>query len=113
MNTSCPRTFSPIWKLNSPSEKRPLSDRLNSQARYPQISSASAGLALPAKTFIFPVTLITKNGRPNHRSSVRLHFPTGWGGRIRTYECRIQRPVPYHLATPQFVKLAKKLTETT
>src|SRR5581483_772388 len=25
----------------------------------------------------------------------------GWGGRIRTYECRIQRPVPYHLATPQ------------
>src|SRR5882762_4327335 len=26
----------------------------------------------------------------------------GWGGRIRTYECRIQRPVPYHLATPQY-----------
>src|SRR5207253_9904599 len=22
-------------------------------------------------------------------------------GRIRTYECRFQRPVPYHLATPQ------------
>ena len=29
------------------------------------------------------------------------HLKTGWGGRIRTYECRIQRPVPYHLATPQ------------
>src|SRR4029079_6164900 len=28
---------------------------------------------------------------------------SGWGGRIRTYECRIQRPVPYHLATPQDV----------
>ena len=25
----------------------------------------------------------------------------GWGGRIRTYECRDQNPVPYHLATPQ------------
>jgi hypothetical protein len=25
----------------------------------------------------------------------------GWGGRIRTCECRNQNPVPYHLATPQ------------
>ncbi len=25
----------------------------------------------------------------------------GWGGGIRTPECRRQRPVPYHLATPQ------------
>src|SRR3954454_9510930 len=25
----------------------------------------------------------------------------GWGGRIRTCECRYQKPVPYHLATPQ------------
>src|SRR5580704_3215360 len=25
----------------------------------------------------------------------------GWGGRIRTSECRNQNPVPYHLATPQ------------
>ena len=25
----------------------------------------------------------------------------GWGGRDRTYECRNQNPVPYHLATPQ------------
>src|SRR5438132_230789 len=23
----------------------------------------------------------------------------GWGGRIRTCECRYQKPVPYHLAT--------------
>ena len=27
----------------------------------------------------------------------------GWGGRIRTYECRHQKPMPYHLATPQFL----------
>src|ERR1700752_76195 len=26
----------------------------------------------------------------------------GWGGWIRTNECRFQRPVPYHLATPQY-----------
>ena len=26
---------------------------------------------------------------------------TGWGGRIRTYEWRFQRPLPYRLATPQ------------
>ena len=24
----------------------------------------------------------------------------GWGGGIRTPECRYQKPVPYHLATP-------------
>ena len=24
----------------------------------------------------------------------------GWGGRIRTYGARYQKPVPYHLATP-------------
>ena len=26
----------------------------------------------------------------------------GWGGRIRTYDTRYQKPMPYHLATPQF-----------
>ena len=25
----------------------------------------------------------------------------GWGGRIRTYDTRYQKPMPYHLATPQ------------
>ena len=27
----------------------------------------------------------------------------GWGGRIRTCECRLQKPVPYRLATPQWL----------
>jgi hypothetical protein len=27
---------------------------------------------------------------------------SSWGGRIRTFECRIQSPEPYRLATPQF-----------
>lgn len=30
-----------------------------------------------------------------------IRAKTGWGGRIRTSECRDQNPVPYHLATPQ------------
>ncbi len=34
------------------------------------------------------------------RAAVR-HVLYGWGGRIRTSECRIQSPVPYRLATPQ------------
>ena len=30
---------------------------------------------------------------------------SGWGGRIRTLECRYQKPMPYHLATPQFIEI--------
>src|SRR3989454_5351162 len=30
----------------------------------------------------------------------------GWGGRIRTYVWRIQSPLPYHLATPQWFRFA-------
>jgi hypothetical protein len=37
---------------------------------------------------------------PLFRSSI-LSLSCGWGGRIRTYEWRLQRPLPYHLATPQ------------
>src|ERR1700692_4020551 len=33
--------------------------------------------------------------------SAPIPLLTGWGGRDRTYECRNQNPVPYHLATPQ------------
>ena len=33
-----------------------------------------------------------------HHLSIRPQY--GWGGRIRTCECRDQNPVPYHLATP-------------
>ncbi len=32
---------------------------------------------------------------------VNLQIGFGWGGRIRTYECGNQNPVPYRLATPQ------------
>ena len=35
----------------------------------------------------------------------------GWGGRIRTYECRLQKPVPYRLATQKWPKIKKKKIE--
>ncbi len=35
--------------------------------------------------------------RPQNLTSVQ----SGWGGWIRTNECRHQKPMPYHLATPQ------------
>ena len=35
------------------------------------------------------------------RSQNLTSVQSGWGGRIRTYECRHQKPMPYHLATPQ------------
>src|SRR5690606_6709146 len=68
---------------------------------------------------ILPVTLIkcvgsgrrphqeTKTDDPKNLRSSAPISNTGWGGRIRTYACRIQRPVPYHLATPQ-----RKIAET-
>ncbi len=34
-------------------------------------------------------------------TAIRNQLSAGWGGRIRTCECRYQKPVPYHLATPQ------------
>src|ERR1044071_5185616 len=35
-----------------------------------------------------------------HRSPFIIDRLIGWGGRIRTSECRLQRPMPYRLATP-------------
>ena len=45
-------------------------------------------------------------GDPVPRRSVCLvlgmdRISGGWGARIRTWECRYQKPVPYRLATPQ------------
>src|SRR5690606_19378322 len=48
---------------------------------------------------------IPRHERATMRSVIGQSAPalevTGWGGRIRTCECRYQKPVPYHLATPQ------------
>ena len=38
----------------------------------------------------------------SHKCRAAAVLPkTGWGGRIRTFEYRLQRPAPYRLATPQ------------
>jgi hypothetical protein len=42
------------------------------------------------------------------RGEVLLPGGGGWGARIRTWECRYQKPMPYRLATPQqFLTLTK------
>jgi hypothetical protein len=33
-------------------------------------------------------------------AAIEAKAGNGWGGRIRTCECRYQKPVPYRLATP-------------
>jgi hypothetical protein len=35
------------------------------------------------------------------KASDSIAMYAGWGGRIRTCEWRHQKPLPYHLATPQ------------
>src|SRR5215510_9693452 len=39
-------------------------------------------------------------GALHDQGSLRFPRLIGWGARIRTWECRNQNPVPYHLATP-------------
>src|SRR5687767_5789615 len=102
-----------------------------SQFSWRQISSANLGFAFPEKTLMPPVVLIkslpisdcqlgvryalacrrlrhtqhreNSNSRQAkaYRTSAIGNIKNGWGGWIRTNECRFQRPVPYHLATPQ------------
>src|SRR6266576_6051166 len=48
-------------------------------------------------------------GAARSQRSVRIS-KNGWGGRDRTYECRNQNPVPYHLATPQWSFSADDVT---
>src|SRR6266852_9386969 len=50
MNTSRPRTFSPISTWISPSEKRVTSALESGRFKYSQIRRASAGLEFPANT---------------------------------------------------------------
>src|SRR5215813_7092428 len=59
-----------------------MEDCPSAHRRNSQISWVSAVLAVPVKIL---------------SSLLIIH----WGGRIRTFEYRFQRPVPYHLATPQ------------
>ena len=47
--------------------------------------------------------VLSATHNPIKKPPIKGGFFIGWGGRIRTYECRHQKPMPYHLATPQQV----------
>src|SRR6476619_5441614 len=98
-NTSLPRTFSSTSTMTSPSENRPTLALPKWMFRCCTTSAASFGVALPVNTIkrsYGTVGFLIK----------ALARKNGWGGRDRTYECRNQNPVPYHLATPQRLKPA-------
>ena len=78
----------------------------------------SVTLALAVAAFVVAVALANKMARgiwamltrnEAYRGPVpidasrkrRIIRVSGWGGRIRTYGTRYQKPLPYHLATPQ------------
>src|SRR5450755_2443996 len=92
MKTSRPRTFSSSSTITSPSEKRPTMHRPRLMFMCFTTAAASCGLALPVKMRMRSNFIVAP--RCDRRGY-------GWGGRDRTYECRNQNPVPYHLATPQ------------
>src|SRR3989338_9005268 len=105
-NTSLPRTFSRSSTITSPSEKRDTVARPRWILRWRTTSLARRGLAFPLNTIRLSMdTRVsgdwagpTQQQKQPPPAAVRL---TGWGGRDRTYECRNQNPMPYHLATPQ------------
>src|ERR1043166_492550 len=105
-NTSRPATFSSSSTMTSPSENRPTMQRPRLKLRCLTTASASFGFALPVNTRIRSNAIVEPRIRNAAATGGRkgLHPPAawnGWGGRDRTYECRNQNPVPYHLATPQ------------
>src|SRR5262245_43540352 len=56
---------------------------------------ASPGLALPLKILRTLLFISSSSACPPARCAV-------WGGRIRTCDLRVQSPLPYRLATPQY-----------
>src|SRR4030095_7913078 len=78
-----------------PSEKRPTTQRPRLMFKCRHTASASLGFALPVKIRIRSKAMGRRLYALSHAGK------DGWGGRDRTYECRNQNPVPYHLATPQ------------
>ena len=74
---------------------------------HPPVSADSpsirGGLQNRAPSPITPLAPITRRAKTHARlhSESQLTLRFGWGGRIRTYDTRYQKPLPYHLATPQ------------
>jgi hypothetical protein len=59
------------------------------------------GLRRRRGLFFRTVPPVSRNGQSVKPAARQVLDMIGWGGRDRTYECRNQNPVPYHLATPQ------------
>src|SRR5437764_14415003 len=91
-------------KVDLPDPEGPR-NAMNSRASSVRLTSSSTGVA--PKLFRTPLScrLATRLSRSVYNSTeaaaCRNKLSAGWGGRIRTCECRYQKPVPYHLATPQ------------
>jgi hypothetical protein len=49
----------------------------------------------------FQMRITANNNKSDEQQESLVTSKYGWGWRDRTYECRIQNPVPYHLAKPQ------------
>src|SRR6185295_16628554 len=99
INTSPPRTFSSIWKLNSPSEKRSGYARPMSQLSWRQISSANLGFAFPEKIFmppVVPIVLALETNKEVSKGLIVCHFKY-WLGRVDSNQ---RMPVPKTGALP-------------
>ncbi len=60
-----------------------------------------AGAARPCRSGEDPAAHRLGMEHPGNICRDRCLIRAGWGGRIRTYDTRYQKPLPYHLATPQ------------
>lgn len=71
----------------------------------PQPSHASPHEERNSAAGRIPLVTTTKPKRPTvtrpSADHLSIKMSNGWGARIRTWVCRNQNPMPYHLATPQ------------
>lgn len=56
-------------------------------------------LTIDTMSWLAPPTIDER--RASNMAQMFQRKSIGWGARIRTWECRYQKPVPYRLATPQ------------
>jgi site-specific DNA recombinase len=75
-----------------------LGDDANAEFQQVRLLATLAGASAASDTTKAPQSRRENHSCDGENNPVGL---TGWGGRIRTCECRYQKPVPYHLATPQ------------
>ena len=67
-------------------------------------------MAAPVQTSMMsPVLISMLRCTPANQVLITPFDLFSWGGRIRTCECRYQKPMAYHLPTPQNVRLAGAL----